>query len=179
LQKSRNANPPGNPPAAYESWTDPNRDWNLDNDETVKNFGLYLDMADATAKNSVRFSYNYSDSDNAFIHSGPRIQALSTNTVLTPGDSKPCAAGLTSCFQALQNVTNKWTEMRVDVKHMFNAKVGMGAGYWFEQLKITDFATLDNADGSVRIDPLGAIQTGYGNRPYKGQTGMVRLIYVF
>ena len=35
------------------------------------------------------------------------------------------------------------------------------------------------ADGTVRIDPLGAITTGYGNRPYKGQTGMLRLIVVF
>jgi hypothetical protein len=52
-------------------------------------------------------------------------------------------------------------------------------GYWYEKLEITDFATTNLADGSPRMDPLGAITTGYGNRPYNGSTGMVRLIFTF
>lgn len=179
LQKSRNANPLSGVVGAYESWYDPNRDWNLDNNETVKNLGLFLDMLKAIPNTDIRFSYEYSNSDNAFIHSGPRIQELLTNTFLTAGDTKPCATGLTSCFEALPNVTNTWQQMKVDVKHMFTAKVGVGVGYWFEKLDISDYATLTNADGTPRIDPLGAIQTGYGNRPYKGQTGMARLIFLF
>ena len=178
-QKSRNANPLSVPPLAYESWYDPNRDWSLDNNETVKNFNLYLDLSKALKNTDIRFSYDYSDSDNAFIHSGPRIQELSTNTFLTAGDAKPCTAGLTSCFQALPNVTNTWQALKLDVKYMFTKKIGAGFGYWYEKLDMSDFATLDNADGSVRIDPLGAIQTGYGNRPYKAQTGFARLIFIF
>jgi MtrB/PioB family decaheme-associated outer membrane protein len=179
LQKSRNANPLSGVAGAYESWLDPNRDWNLDNDETVKNAGLYLDLLKALPNTDIRFSYDYSNSDNAFIHSGPRIQELSTNTFLTAGDAKPCATGLTSCFEALPNVTNTWQQMKVDVKHMFRPKVGVGLGYWYEKLDITDFATTNLADGTPRIDPLGDITTGYGNRPYKGQSGMVRLILMF
>ena len=38
-------------------------------------------------------------------------------------DAKPCAAGLTSCFQALPNVTNTWQALKADVKYMFTAKV--------------------------------------------------------
>ncbi|MDO8502685.1 MAG: MtrB/PioB family outer membrane beta-barrel protein [Gemmatimonadaceae bacterium] len=179
MQKARNANPFSGVAGRYESWLDPNRDWNLDNDEKVKNAGLYLDLIKAMPNTDIRFSYDYSDSDNAFIHSGPRIQALSTNTALTAGDSKPCAAGLTSCFEALPHVTNTWHQMKVDVKRMFRPKVGVGVGYWYEKFDITDFATRDLADGTPRIDPLGAITTGYGNRPYKGQTGTVRLIFMF
>lgn len=180
LQRSRNANPLSGVAGAYESWDDPNRDWSLDNDEKVKNAGFYLDLFKLIKNTDIRVSYNYSDSDNAFIHSGPRIQALKTNTTPTPADtSKPCATGLTSCFEALPNVTNTWHQAKVDVKYMFRPKVGFGVGYWYEKLQISDFSTLTLPDGTPRIDPLGAIQTGYGNRPYKGQTGLVRVIVAF
>lgn len=184
-QKSRNANPPSTPLAAYESWLDPNRDWYLDNDETVKNAGLFLDLIKVLPKTDIKFSYDYSSSDNGNIYSGPRIVELSTNTVLPPVvaqtgvDTKPCATGLTSCFLQFPNVTNKWTQVRVDLVHMFRPKLGVGVSYWYEKLEITDWANTDNADGSVRIDPLGSLNTGYGNRPYTGRTGMVRLIYTY
>ena len=179
LQKSRNANPISGVAGAYESFNDPNRDWNLDNNENVKNFTFYLDLSKAIQNTDIRISYDYSNSDNAFIYSGPRIIALSTNAILTPGDTKPCATGLTSCFEQLPNVTNTWQALKADVRYMFTPKVGVGLGYWYEKLDIADYATLNNADGSPRIDPLGAIQTGYGNRPYKGQTGLARLIFKF
>ena len=35
-QKSRNANPPPDP-----TWTDPNRDWTLKNEEKVNNFDIF------------------------------------------------------------------------------------------------------------------------------------------
>lgn len=178
-QRSRNANPLSGVAGAYESWTDPNRDWNLDNDETVNTWGLYMDLIQALKNTDIRFTYDFSDSDQAFVHYGPRIDALRGNLILTTGDSKPCATGITSCFEALPNVTNKWQQAKVDVKHMITPKVGLGFGYWYEKFDVTDFATTNLADGSPRIDPLGAITTGYGNRPYKGQTGMVRLIVVF
>lgn len=179
-QKSRNANPPSGVPGAYESWTDPNRDWYLDNDETVKNAGLFLDLIKVLPKTDIKFSYDYSSSDNAFLYSGPRIQALITNTTPTVADlSKPCPTGTTTCFEQFPNVTNKWTQMRVDLIHMFRPKIGVGVSYWYEKLEITDWTNTDNADGSVRIDPLGSLNTGYGNRPYTGRTGTVRLIYTY
>lgn len=180
LQKSRNANPLSGVAGAYESWLDPNRDWNLDNDETVRNAGLYAGLANVLPNTDIKLSYDQSKSDNAYIFSGPRIQELITNTVLTAADNqKPCGTVVTSCFEQLPSITNNWQQLKADVTHMFNRKLGAGVSYWYEKFDIIDYSTTNLPDGSPRIDPLGAITTGYGNRPYKGQTGMLRLIYMF
>jgi hypothetical protein len=52
--------------------------------------------------------------------------------------------------------------------------------YWFERMNVRDFNTL-NLPGTEtpRIDYLGEISTGYGSRPYTGNTAFVRLIYLF
>lgn len=178
-QAARNANPISGVVGAYESFNDPNRNWYLDNNETVKNFVAYFDLSQAIKNTDIRISYDYSNSDNGFFYSGPRINALAGNLILTPGDTKPCATGLTSCFEQLPNVTNTWQALKADIRYMFTTKVGVGFGFWYEKFEIADFATLNNADGSPKIDPLGAIQTGYGNRPYKASTGLARLIFKF
>ena len=92
-----------------------------------------------------------------------RFTVVEKPTIVSAGQKAPLSNNLT----------------KADVKYMFTAKVGIGLGYWYEKLDIADYSTLNNADGSPRIDPLGAIQTGYGNRPYKGQTGLARLIFKF
>jgi Putative outer membrane beta-barrel porin, MtrB/PioB len=203
LQKSRNANPQQDltavPPVLasdYGSWFDPNRDWTLTNDETVNNFNLYLDLIKAMPKTDIRFAYDYSDSDNAFVHGGPRIQELSTNKALSgpsaivyPGFAipAPCTAPNTTCFEALPDVTNKWQRFTFDLKYFFTAKAGLGLGWWYEKFDVKDFATIDSngsvgytaATGTPRIDYLGGLILGYGNRPYTGNTGFIRMIYLF
>lgn len=178
FQKSRNANPLSGVAGAYESWLDANRDWNLDNDEKVQNFGLYADIVKVLPNTDLRFNYDRSHSNQAFVYGGPRIQELSTNVALTVGDGLPCGAGITSCFTPLPNITNTWQQFRVEATHLFRAVYGMAAGYSYEKFNIVDFATRNLTDGSPRIDPLGAITTGYGNRPYKGQTFSVRFMYM-
>jgi MtrB/PioB family decaheme-associated outer membrane protein len=186
-QNSRNANPPG---TDYGSWFDPNRTWFLNNNEKVNNANIYLDLIKAIEKTDIRVSYDYSDSNNAFVHSGPRIEELSTNTALSgpsailyPGFTipAPCAAGLTSCFEPLPAITNTWQRFMVDLKYMFTARTGVGLGYWYEKFDVSDYATVDlpGQPGTPRIDYLGVISTGYGNRPYKGNTGFLRLLYTF
>lgn len=184
-QESRNANPdctliPPCPASGYNSWADPNRTWSLDNDETVDNVDVYVDLIKAIEKTDIRLGYNFSKSDNAFVHGGPRVTALSNNRILTTGDTAPCAAGLTSCFEALPNVTNEWQRLSTDVRYFVTPKVGIGAAFWFEQLEITDFATR-NIPGTDTPSPdyLGGLTTGYGNRPYKASTGFLRIIYMF
>ncbi len=185
LLKARNANPDCRltascPASGYNSWVDPNRDWQLDQDEKVNNASVYLDLLHAIKKADIRFSYDYSDSNNGYVHSGPRIQELSTATALTPADTaRPCAVGLTSCFEALPPVTNKWQRFLVDVQYMFTHNAGLGLGYRFEKLNISDFATIDLQPGTPRIDYLGEISTGYGNRPYKANTAFLRILYFF
>jgi MtrB/PioB family decaheme-associated outer membrane protein len=174
FQKSRNANPPPDP-----SWDDTNRDWYLNGDETVNNFDLYLDLVKAIAKTDIRFGYNYSDSDNSYLHSGPRITAFQNNLDPTTG-GRACSSTFPSCFEALPAVTNKWQRLTADLRYFLTTKVAVGAGYWYEKFNVSDFATI-NLPGtdSPRIDYLGGLITGYGNRPYTGSTGFIRVFYFF
>jgi len=148
---------------------------------TARTGNAYFDLLQALKNTDIRFSYDFSDSDNAFVHSGPRIQAMASNVILTPGDSRPCSTGLTSCFEALPNVTNSWHRVTTDVKYFFTAKVGVGLAWYYEKFDASDFATIDlpGDPGTPRIDYLGEIATGYGVRPYKGNTATVRLLYKF
>lgn len=167
LQKSRNANPPPDP-----SWTDPARNWTLDNNEVVKTYMAYLDLLGlANAKADIRLSYEFNDSDNAFTYGGPRIPVLQ-------------AAGT---FVPLPNIVNEWNRFTADVKYYFTPKVGVGLGYWFDKFDVSDWNTIDTngpvgftaATGTPRIDWLGGLLTGYGNRPYEGSRVFVRLLYRF
>ena len=167
LQKSRNANPPPDP-----TWTDPARNWTLDNNEVVNTFMAYLDLVGlANAKADLHFSYERNDSDNAFNYGGPRIAALQAANTFIP----------------LPNVVNEWNRFTADVKYFFTPKVGVGLGYWFDKLDVTDWATIDSngpqgfnaSTGVPRIDWLGGLVTGYGNRPYEGSRVFARLLYRF
>jgi hypothetical protein len=171
LQESRNANPAPDP-----SWVDPARNWTMDNSEKVNSFSAYLDLIKALKKTDIRVAYNLSDSDQAFDFGGPRIASLS-------------AAGQ---FVPLPNVTNKWQQATIDVRYFVSDKLGIGAFYMYEKFDVSDYATIDSAGPQTlpvaalgaqtdvaRIDWLGSITTGYAVRPYKGQTGIIRIIYQF
>jgi MtrB/PioB family decaheme-associated outer membrane protein len=159
-QKSRNANPPPDP-----QFTDPSRDWMLKNTENVNNFNLYADLPKLARKTNARVTYDFSDSDNGFAFSGPRILSLA-------------AAGQ---FIPLPNVTNSWNRIGADVQYFFVPRVGFAVDYWYERFNTKDFNTIDipGQPGTPRIDYLGEISTGYGNRPYRGTTAFVRLLYLF
>jgi len=179
LQESRNAAPP---PSL--EWLDPTRNWTLDNDEKVNTFMVYADILKAVKNTDIRFSYDYMDSDNAFVHGGPRIQQLNTNTSVT---GTACPAGVSDCFIPLPDVTTSWNRFTADVKYFFRSNVGIGLAYWYEKLDVNDFATIDAngsvgftpETGAVRLDYLGGLITGYGARDYTGNTFSVRLLYLF
>ena len=166
LQRSRNASP-----LPDLSWLDPARDWTLDNDDRVNNVGLYLDLTRAVRNTDIRFAYDYSDSDNSFVHGGPRIAALTALNQFIP----------------LPSVENSWHRLTADVNYFLNARVGIGVGYYFETLDVADFNTLDTdgpvgfapATGIPRLDWLGGLTMGYGNRPYTGHTVSLRALYRF
>jgi hypothetical protein len=166
LQLSRNANPPPDP-----SWIDPNRNWTLDNDDDVNNFGVFVDLLRAVRNTDIRFGYDIMDSNNSFVHGGPRVAALTALNQFIP----------------LPPVETSWHRANADVQYFFTNRVGLGVGYYFEKLDIVDFSTIDEPGpngfapqtGEPRIDWLGGLTTGYGNRPYTGSTGYVRLLYRF
>ena len=167
LQKSRNANPPPDP-----TWTDPARNWFLDNNEKVNTVLAYVDVLGLMeSKADLRVGYEMNDSKNAFDYSGPRIDSLT-------------AAGQ---FIPLPNVINDWNRFTVDFKYFVNRAFGVGLGYWYEEFNVTDWNTLDSGgpvgffpqDGQPRIDWLGGLMTGYGNRPYNGGRFFARMLYRF
>jgi hypothetical protein len=181
-QKARTANPDAGPTAIYNSWADPLRDWYLDNDEDVTNASFWIDLIQALPKTDIRFSYDFSDSDLLYDMNGPRVEAMKApdNTALrNPLDSRPCATGITSCFIPWPNVTNSWTQMKLDIRHMMRPNLGLGLGFRYQKLDVVDFNTLDNADGTPRFDSNGLIGTGYGNRPFDGTTIIAKVIYKF
>jgi MtrB/PioB family decaheme-associated outer membrane protein len=167
VQKSRNANPPPDP-----TWTDPARNWFLDNNEKVNTLLGYVDVLGLMdAKADLRFGYEMNDSDNAFRHYGPRIDSLS-------------AAGQ---FIPLPNVVNDWRRFTIDFRYFVSPAVGVGIGYWYDDFNVTDWNTIDSSgpagfyptDGNPRIDWLGGLMTGYGNRPYNGGRLFARMLYRF
>lgn len=166
LQLSRNANPPPDP-----SWTDPNRNWNLDNDETVNNLNVYADLLRVVRNTDVRVSYDFSDSNNSFQHGGPRIAALTALGQFIP----------------LPDVDNTWHRVTADVRYALNERAGIGLAWYFDKLDVVDWNTIDTdgpvglaaATGVPRIDWLGGLMTGYGNRPYRGNTVSLRALYRF
>jgi hypothetical protein len=173
FQKSRNANPP---PDA--SWTDPARNWTLDNGEDVANFNLWLELTRAISNLDLRFDYDRSDSDNEFAYGGPRIATLAATP---PGQ-----------FIPLPNVTNDWTRFTVDAKFYVTPHVGLGVGYYYEDFEVFDFARIDAGatattagtvysgfTGDPRWDYLGEVMTGYMNRPYNGHHFFLRGVYRF
>jgi hypothetical protein len=169
-QKSRNANPAPDP-----QWTDPNRDWFLDADEKVNNLDVYLDLIKAIQKTDLRLAYSLSDSDNAFIHSGLRINGGVDAT------GKPNSLTAVGQFIPLPNVTNKWQRLTADLRYHLTENVVLGAAWWYEKFDVSDWATIDlpGEPGTPRIDYLGGLTTGYGNRPYKGNSGFLRVVYLF
>ena len=179
LQRSRNAAPQ---PSA--EWFDPTRDWTMDNKEKINTFTFYADLLKAIKRTDLGFVYEFMDSDNAYVHGGPRIQQLETNTSVT---GSACPTGVSDCFIPLPNVTTNWNRFTADVKYFFRSNVGIGFAYWYEKLNVKDFATIDangpvgfNAEtGSVRTDYLGGLITGYSPRDYQGNTAFIRLLYLF
>jgi MtrB/PioB family decaheme-associated outer membrane protein len=166
FQLSRNANPPPDP-----SFTDPSRDWTLDNDDKINTVNVYLDLLRAVRNTDIRFGYDYSDSNNSFVHGGPRIAALASLNQFIP----------------LPDVENTWQRATADVQYFFTERAGVGFGYYFEKLDVVDFNTIDTngpvgfapETGDPRIEWLGGLISGYGNRPYTGHTAFVRLLYRF
>ena len=167
FQESRNASPAPNP-----QFTDPTRNWNLAIDEKVNTFSLYLNLVKALAKTDIRIAYDLSDSDQGFLHGGPRIPNLT--------------------FVALPNVTNKWQRATVDLRYSVSEKLGLGLSYWYEKFEVEDYATINTAGPATlprpelgaqtddaQFDWLGGLMTGYGNRPYKKQTVFASLSYMF
>ncbi len=171
LQQSRTANPAPDP-----SFTDPNRNWNLNNDEKDDSYGFYVDLPRALAKTDIRFGYDYSKSNNAFIYGGQRVLDMISGVGSTPGD-KPCGTSAAPCFIPIPNATDKLQSGYIDVKYFFTPKIAVGANFLHQKYDVSDFSTPGTY--ASPYDPIGGQIVGYGFRPYNANVGGVRVIYLF
>ena len=133
---------------------------------------VYLDLMRAVRNTDIRFGYDYSDSNNSFVHGGPRIAALAA-----PASSS-----------RLPDVENTWQRLRRRRPVLLRrAASALASATTSRSSTIVDFNTIDTngpvgfapATGDPRIDWLGGLMTGYGNRPYTGHTAYVRVLYRF
>ena len=122
------ANPPPDP-----TWTDPSRDWTLDNNDKINTASVYLDLLRAVRRTDIRLGYDYSDSGNSFVHGGPRVATLA-------------AAGQ---FIPLPDVENTWHRLTADVQYFLTQRAGIGAGCYFDSIRPTDVGNLAIALRSV------------------------------
>ena len=136
LSQSRNANPAPDP-----TWTDPNRNWTMTQDEKVNTFTAYANLTKLIDKTDIRASYDLMDSDQDYTHGGPRIGSLS-------------AAGQ---FVPFPTVSDKWTRATIDVTYTVSKRLGLGASYWYEKFDVADYATINSAGPQTLPRPdLGA-----------------------
>ena len=168
LQLSRNANPPPDP-----TWTDPEP--RLDarqRREDQQRSALYLDLLRAVRNTDIRFGYDYSDSNNAYVHGGPRIPALAALNQFIP----------------LPNVENTWQRLRcrrpvfLDAarRHRRRLLLREARHRRLQHDRYRRAGRLRAAQPASRASiGSAALNTGYGNRPYKGGTGTCALLYRF
>ena len=140
-QKSRNANPPPDP-----TWTDPARDWSMDNTEKVNTVTGYVDVLGLLkSRADLRVGYEMNDSDNNFNYYGPRIDSLNDAGQFIP----------------LPNVTNDWRRFTVDFKFYVSKAVGIGVGYWYR----TSTSPTGTRWTTTRPIPRAAVRSGSIHRP--------------
>jgi len=75
------------------------------------------------------------------------------------------------------NVTNTWSQVKVDLKHMFRPTMGVGLATSTE-VEIVDFATTD-VTPACRAWTARCHHDGVRQPPVHGSTAVVKLIYMF
>ena len=116
----------------------------------------------------IRFDYDFSDSDNAFLFGGPRIPSLAaaaaSSSPLPNVTNTLAAAARPTCSTSSPDEGRR--RPRLLVREV-------------RRHRLRDHRPARAQPGVPRIDYLGEINTGYGNRPYDGNTFSIRLLYSF
>ncbi len=165
-QNSRTANPPS---ATDVTFNDPNRDWSLNQDDTVKTFSANLDLLKALPKTDIRIGYDISDGNATYVY------GVANAAVVFP----------TTPLAQLAPLKNKLTDGRVDFKYFVRPNVALGVAYAYEDYKVDDFAL--GPDTLNQLNPVNAntggstnsIYSGYLYRNYTAHTGWLRVTYLW
>jgi MtrB/PioB family decaheme-associated outer membrane protein len=161
LQRSRQANP-------GVQFTDPSRNWAADSTDLVHSVLLNADVARIGGRTDLRLSYDYSRGRARYTYiTGPVTDRTLPEEVPVP-TSLPTPTELPPTLSEFHRGT-------ADVVHALTSRVAIGASYWYDQYRVSDF-TLD-VDANPELARGQALLMGYLYRPYRANTGWVRLIY--
>lgn len=157
LQYSRTSLPAPNP-----QFNDPTRDWWLDSSDRVNTVTANIDLIRTIPKVDLRFGYDFSDGDAAYVYGGPATQTAFTTTALAQ----------------LPTLSNRLRGARADLQYYFRPDVAIGVAYRYEDYDVRDFA-LDEGTMTSLLVGATTIYSGYLYRPYTAHTGWLRLTYLW
>ena len=149
LQNSRQAN-------AGPQFNDPSRNWSTDFHENVQTLVSSLEVPRVAPRTSARIAYDYVHSNGRYVYVVP------PGSTLTPP-------------QQLDPLTNQIQSATVDVTYSLSRALSIVAGYWYARYTVQDFARSPGTLNSAFLPAL--IDLMYLNRPYRANTGSVRLVY--
>jgi MtrB/PioB family decaheme-associated outer membrane protein len=137
---------------------DPTRDWAIDSADTVETVGASVEALKLIPRTDIRFAYDVSRSDAAYVYRAP------ANTTLAP-------------FSQLPTVRNALREANGEVRFFLNKQVALGAIYWYSDYEVEDFARGLETVG--RLTPTGSLFLGSIYQPYSATSAALRLMYIW
>jgi MtrB/PioB family decaheme-associated outer membrane protein len=149
LQRSRQANP-------GPQFDDPTRDWETDALDRIHYVTASVDVLRAIPNSDLRFAYDFN-------------RAIGRYTYLVPPDSTLPPP------QQLPEILNRFNQFRADFQYYFARRVAAGVSYLYDDYQVNDFAL--GPETISRINMPGALLLGSVWRPYRANTGWVRLSY--
>jgi len=161
LQKSRQASP-----GTQEF--DPTRDWTTDGSDHAHTFTTGVSLKRLKEKVDADWMLEYSNSADSYTY------GLAPNqTIFVP----PAA------LKQLPGFSQDRTTSDLNVMYYISRRVGLGAGWLYEKFNSDDWAWTQETLNGLSL-PAGAgshqiVLTRYMYRPYTGNTGFVRVRYLF
>jgi MtrB/PioB family decaheme-associated outer membrane protein len=149
LQGSRQASP-------GPQFNDPTRDWTTDAADRAHTVEVSADLLKLWRKTDVRFAYDLSHGESAYVYGVPANSTL-------PRVSQ------------LPKVINTRNRLTADAQYLLTGHVAAGFSYWFEKYHVEDFAFSPTTVNTV-AQP-GFLALGYLYRPYTANTLWGRVTY--
>jgi hypothetical protein len=161
LQKSRQASP-------GEQEFDTTRDWTTDGKDSAHTLTAGVSLKRIKEKIDVDWGLEYSNAADSYTYGLAQNQ-----TIYVP----PAA------LVQLPGFSQDRTASNVNVMYYISPRVGLGAGWLYETFNSDDFAWTQDTLNGVSLPRGGGSQqiilTRYAYRPYTGNTGFLRVRYLF
>jgi hypothetical protein len=161
LSRSRQASPGA-------EFTDPRRNWSVEGTDRVNSIIVTGGISEIRGKIDMQLTYDYNRSRALYEYFAGAVSPRTLPEETSVDTALPTPTGLPVVKGDLGRGT-------VDFVYALTPRVGLGASYWYEQYRVTDF-TLDAEANPVLVRGQ-ALLLGFLYRPYTANTFWARLIY--